>query len=103
MRPFSIRRPRVGATLSGPRRPSLAAISPDVLELRAFARMDFRVDDHGRAWLTDVGVSPGLAPDNSAFSSVFELGFDYPSFLRLVGAATLGSRGLLRFPSSIGE
>jgi D-alanine-D-alanine ligase-like ATP-grasp enzyme len=72
-----------------------ASAAFDVLELQSFARMDFRVEDNRRVWITDVGVSPGLAPDNSAFSSVAELGFDYPSFLRIVVAATLASRGLL--------
>jgi D-alanine-D-alanine ligase len=67
----------------------------DVLELGAFARMDFRVDADGDGWLTDVGVSPGLGQGNSAFSSLAELGFDYASFIRIVVAATLGSRGLL--------
>ena len=72
-----------------------AARAFDVLELQAFGRIDFRIDSDGRAWVTDVGVSPGLGVDNSAFSSVAELGLDHPRFLRLVVAATLGSRGLL--------
>jgi D-alanine-D-alanine ligase len=75
------------------RESTLAAF--DILELEAFARIDFRVDSEGLAWLTDVGVSPGLAEGNSAFSATAELGFDYPEFLRIVIAATLASRGLL--------
>ncbi len=46
-----------------------AARAFDVLELQAFGRIDFRIDSDGRAWVTDVGVSPGLGVDNSAFSS----------------------------------
>lgn len=67
----------------------------EMLELQAFARVDFRVDSGGTAWVTDVGVSPGLSTAGSAFASLAELGFDHPSFLRVVVAATLASRGLL--------
>ena len=72
---------------------SLAAF--DVLELQAFARIDFRVDSGGTAWVTDVGVSPGLGRVGAAFASFAELGFDHAGFLRVVVAATLASRGLL--------
>lgn len=68
----------------------------DVLELQAFARMDFRVDSTGTAWITDVGVSPGLSTASSAFASLAQLGFDHASFLRVVVASTLASRGMLR-------
>jgi len=67
----------------------------DVLELSGFARMDFRVDSEGRPWLTDVGVSPGLARENSAFTSAEALGLDYPTFLRVVVAASLAAAGRL--------
>jgi D-alanine-D-alanine ligase len=67
----------------------------DLLELQSFARIDFRVDQEGRPWVTDVGVSPGISNEDSAFHSVAELGFDHPSFLRVVVGATLASRGLL--------
>lgn len=66
-----------------------------VLELRSFARVDFRVDATGQAWVIDVGVSPGLSTGSSAFHSFAALGFDHPSFLRVVVGATLGARGLL--------
>ncbi len=74
-------------------RSALAAFG--ALELQAFARIDFRVDAGGTPWITDVGVSPGLSAEGAAFASLAELNFDHPSFLRLVVAATLASRGLL--------
>ncbi len=74
---------------------ALAIQAFDVLELRGFARMDFRVDSDGRPWLTDVGVSPGLARENSAFTSAEALGFDYPAFLRIVVASSLAAVGQL--------
>jgi D-alanine-D-alanine ligase len=72
-----------------------AARAFDVLELQAFARIDFRIDEDGRPWVTDVGVSPSVSAEDSAFHSIAELGFDYPSFLRIVIAATLASRDRL--------
>jgi D-alanine-D-alanine ligase and related ATP-grasp enzymes len=67
----------------------------EILELGAFARIDFRVDEEDRAWVIDVGVAPGMARHSSATYSLAQLGFDHPSFLRVVVAATLASRGAL--------
>ena len=66
-----------------------------ILELGAFARIDFRIDDEGRAWVIDVGVAPGTARHSSATFSLAELGLNHASFLRVVVAATLASRGKL--------
>jgi D-alanine-D-alanine ligase len=63
----------------------------DVLELRGFARLDFRVDATGTAWVTDVGVSPGITVLDSAYRSLAELGFDHSAFLHVVLGATLAS------------
>jgi len=63
--------------------------------LESFGRIDFRVDESGEAWLTDVAVNAGLSDESSGFCSVAELGFDHPSYLRLVIAATLSCHGLL--------
>jgi D-alanine-D-alanine ligase len=68
----------------------------ELLQLEGFTRMDFRVDDSGVPWLTDVSVSPGLEPDGSAAGSFAEYGFDHGEFIRAVVASTLGARGLLK-------
>jgi D-alanine-D-alanine ligase len=67
----------------------------EILELQSFARIDFRVDEEDRVWVIDVGVAPGMARHSSATFSLGELSFDHASFLRIVVAATLASRGLL--------
>jgi len=67
----------------------------EVLELDAFARIDFRIDDNGEPWIIDVGVSPGIGSSSSAFTSLSQLGFDHASFLRVVIAASLASKGVL--------
>lgn len=63
--------------------------------VESFGRIDFRIDEQGEAWLTDVAVNAGLSDESSGFCSVSELGFDHPSYLRLVIAATLSGHGLL--------
>jgi len=74
-------------------RDALAAF--DILQLDAFGRIDFRLDRDDRAWLFDVGVSPGVSTKSSAFKSMSSLGFSHPEFLRTVVAATLVSEDLI--------
>jgi D-alanine-D-alanine ligase len=67
----------------------------EVFDLYGLARIDFRIDEQGDLWVFDIAIDPGVAIENSAFQSLAHLGFDHPSFLRAVVAATLGSKGLL--------
>jgi D-alanine-D-alanine ligase len=67
----------------------------DALQLASFARIDFRVDCAGKAWITDVATSPGVSDRSSAFHSLALMDLDYPSFLRIVIGASFASRGLL--------
>jgi D-alanine-D-alanine ligase len=71
----------------------LALTAFEILELGAFARIDFRVDAEGRCWLFDVGVSPGISRKSSAFTSAGLLGMDHATFLRAVLGASLVSAG----------
>jgi D-alanine-D-alanine ligase len=66
----------------------------DLLQLGAFARIDFRVGSDERAWLIDVGVSPGVGLKSSAFKSISTLDFSHEQFLRIVLTATLASHRL---------
>ena len=66
----------------------------EILELSAFARMDFRIGPDGEPWVSDVGVSPGLGPPgSSSFESVRALGFSHAEFIRIVLAASLRTAG----------
>ena len=66
-----------------------------VLELGAFARIDFRVAEDGTPWVSDVGVSPGLGPPgSSSFEALRVLGFDHDEFVRVVLGASLVSSGV---------
>jgi D-alanine-D-alanine ligase len=68
----------------------------ELLQLDGFTRMDFRIDDSGQVWATDVSVSPGLEADGAAAGSFADYDFDYSRFIRAVVAGTLGSRGILK-------
>jgi D-alanine-D-alanine ligase len=67
----------------------------DVLHLEGLARIDFRVDEEGCPRVFDIAVSPGFGPRGASFCAAAHHGFDHPSFVRLVFAATLASRGCL--------
>jgi D-alanine-D-alanine ligase len=67
----------------------------DAVQFGSFTRVDFRIDADDRPWVTDLGPSPGIGATSSAFRSLAELGFDHPSFLRLVVAATLRARNII--------
>lgn len=71
----------------------------DILGLGSFARIDFRVDSEDHVWLIDIGTSPGVGRRSSAYKSSAQLGLGYPEFLRVIVAAALASRGLLRSPA----
>jgi D-ala D-ala ligase C-terminus len=66
-----------------------------LLHLEGLARIDFRVDEDGKPWVFDIAVSPGVGPRGASFCGAAHHGFDHPSFVRLVFAATLASRGFL--------
>jgi D-alanine-D-alanine ligase len=67
----------------------------EVLKMRGLGRIDFRVDDRNRPWVTDVAVEPGWSPTGSAFASFAELGVDYPTFNRMIIGITLAWAGIL--------
>lgn len=66
----------------------------DALELEGIGRVDFRIDSRGDPQVIDMGVSPGLGREGSAFASMALLGRSYPEFLRAVIGATLAGRGV---------
>ncbi|PFG15500.1 D-alanine-D-alanine ligase [Propionicimonas paludicola] len=79
---------------------SLALRAFIALELDAFARIDFRVDESGNPFIFDVGVSPGLSRGSSAFASMSHWGFTHEEFLRAILAASLPASGI-RTPSGV--
>lgn len=68
----------------------------DAFDLCGLSRIDVRVDAQERIWVFDIAVDPGLAVENSLFTSAAEFGFQHEPFLRAVVAATLCAKGLLQ-------
>lgn len=66
-----------------------------IFQQRALGRMDFRIDEQGRPWLTDAAAAPGLSVASSAFASFSQLGFTHAQFLQIVLGASLASAGKL--------
>lgn len=66
-----------------------------IFQQRALGRMDFRIDEQGRPWLTDVAITPGLSTVSSTFASFTQFGFTHSEFLRIVLGASLASAGKL--------
>jgi D-alanine-D-alanine ligase len=67
----------------------------NLLGMRALGRIDFRIDEGERPWVTDVAIEPGWGRRSSACASFAELNIAYPSFLRLTAGVTLAWAGVL--------
>jgi len=67
----------------------------DLLQLEGFGRIDFRIDADGQPWVFDIAISPGMERGGAGAKSLAEYGFDYPSFVRLVVAASMATKGLI--------
>jgi D-alanine-D-alanine ligase-like ATP-grasp enzyme len=59
------------------------------LQMRGIGRMDFRVDEGGVPWLTDVAISPSWDRESSIFASLSQLGLSYEAFLRVLLASAI--------------
>ncbi len=67
-----------------------------IFQQRALGRMDFRIDDLGRPWLTDVAIMPALDRHSSMFEAFKALGLDHGQFLRAALATSLACQGLIK-------
>jgi D-alanine-D-alanine ligase len=63
----------------------------DVFELRGWARVDFRVDRHGRPWILEINVNPCLSSDAGFCASAKRAGLSFADVVqRIVDDAGVG-------------
>ena len=64
----------------------------DVFGLGGYARVDFRVDDHGEPWILEVNTNPCLSPDGGFAAALQQAGIAYADAMaRIVRAALPGA------------
>lgn len=67
----------------------LALHCAELFQLRAYARIDFRVDQAGRPWVIDINANPCLAPDGGFMAAASASGLDTDAVIaRIIGDAT---------------
>ncbi len=60
----------------------------DLFSLRGYARVDFRVDDHGRPWVLEVNANPCISPDAGFAAALERAGIPFVEAVeRIVGEA----------------
>ncbi|MFO7599296.1 MAG: D-alanine--D-alanine ligase [Candidatus Desulfacyla sp.] len=62
----------------------------DLFSLRGYARVDFRVDDHGRPWVLEVNANPCLSPDAGFAAALQQAGIPFEEAIRRILAETVG-------------
>lgn len=58
------------------------------LDLRGYARVDFRVDEAGRPWVIEANANPCLSPDAGFAAALTRAGIPFPEAVRRILAAT---------------
>jgi D-alanine-D-alanine ligase len=58
--------------------------------LSGYARVDFRVDAQGHAFILEVNVNPCLSPDAGFAAAAAEAGLSYPDLIGRIVAVSLG-------------
>ena len=73
-------------------RPLLAKLQALALQcwqlfgLRGYARVDFRVDDHGQPWILEINANPCLSPDAGFAAALARAGIDFSRAVEWINA-----------------
>ena len=73
----------------------------EVFGLGGYARVDFRVDAHGKPWILEVNSNPCLSPDSGFAAALEKAGIPYADAMDRIVRDACGSRG--RSPSMPAE
>lgn len=64
----------------------------EILELRGYARVDFRVDNMGQPWIIEVNANPCLSPDAGFMAAVREAGISPEEAIEAIVESALRGR-----------
>lgn len=67
----------------------LARAAWNLFELSGFARVDFRVDEHGSPFILELNANPCIAPDAGFARALHRAGLDYDEGIRRIVKAAL--------------
>ncbi len=65
---------------------ALASQCWQLFGLKGYARVDFRVDEHGRPWILEINANPCLSPDAGFAAALEKAGIDFPSAVKWIVA-----------------
>jgi len=68
----------------------LALQSWRLFGLRGYARVDFRVDEHGRPWILEINANPCLSPDAGFAAALDRAGIDFALAVKRIVADGIG-------------
>jgi D-alanine-D-alanine ligase len=54
----------------------------DVFDIKGYARVDFRIDKHGRPFILEVNANPCLSPDSGFTAACMASGLSYPEIVQ---------------------
>jgi D-alanine-D-alanine ligase len=60
-----------------------------LFEMRGYARVDFRVDASGQAWIVDINANPCLAPDAGFVAAATAAGLNFADVIRRIVVAAI--------------
>jgi D-alanine-D-alanine ligase len=68
--------------------------------LRGYARIDFRVDEHGRPWILEINANPCLSPDAGFAAALARAGIDFKQAVKWIVADGIEPPKFLRVRSA---
>ena len=67
----------------------------ETFDLSGYARVDFRVDNHGEPWILEVNTNPCLSPDSGFAAALLKADIPYADAMERIVRQAFGSRGFL--------
>ncbi len=52
--------------------------------LKGYARVDLRVDEHGKPWILEINANPCLSEDAGFYAATQEAGYDFPQVIKRI-------------------